>query len=698
MRTLSDTLLKAQKAVSVNALVKIVLTHGATSYTYTKSKILDIDETEDGNLQSCKITLDNSRGDLTELDLRGYKGVLSLGVMATGEEYSPLPPMWVTSQEFDSTADKLICLLSLVGICNQMADDKASESYIPDDTDTKTIKMLVNEIIGATLDCFSHCTAYEVVWDSEDDLVDTYKPKDGFRIYTGNNRIAAVNRLLDYTKCVMRPEDDRKIHIFVPTTAGTSYDYEYSLGRGQHNFWAKALRNRLVIPNYIVVQSRGDDDPQYGGYAKDDESYAILPKRDYYQASLESDDQARKIAEAKLAKAQLWSEAGLADVPMNVGAEVYDYVKVTDEREEDYRIGNIGILRRHYTATKNEWRMTFIFGDWQNIRKALAEAGINPDDLENYFARLRVKNLYVENLDAYLDEIKDGPDLYIRQNWLHLDATGVYVSENTLYAIRIPGEAEHNLWKQDTAPTNPQVGDFWLDTNFVPDKVMIWDGDSWKEATSEELEKFGRATVLRRLKQSALTADGLIVLDEVQEGTYGLVLSTSIQAGHILLSKTVKDGKWYDESGVVLDATWGISLYGGEGINAFRSYPTIDDYEAGTNVQIYIGTDGKFYAGGGKVYLGDDGLRVTGEYCNFYDINNVRRGYIYGGIDALYIGSIDADLCFQIDEDIVCSFYENKSLRPGDDGYGTIGTVSYQWKGGYFKSRLKIPVGTDMYD
>ena len=239
MRTLSTTLLAAQQAGSIDALVKIVLTSGASSYTYTKPQILDITYKENGNLQSAEITLDNNDGTLTDIDLRGYKGVLSFGAITANEgspeEYSDVAQLWVVAQRFDSIADKpLICTLSLVGICNLMAEDKASEVYQPDDTDVKTVKTIIQEIIGdngvTMLSCFNHCQKYDAVFDSEDALIDSYTPKDAYRIYTSNNRLSAINRLLDYTKCVMRAEADGKLHVFVPTTTGVVYDYEYSLG------------------------------------------------------------------------------------------------------------------------------------------------------------------------------------------------------------------------------------------------------------------------------------------------------------------------------------------------------------------------------------------------------------------------------------------------------------------------------------
>ena len=114
----------------------------------------------------------------------------------------------------------------MLGVPDLMDDDDASDSYIPTEADTKTVKTLLTEIITASLACYSHCQAYEVVFDSEDSLIDVYQPKDGFRIYTGGSRLAAIKRLLDYTRCVSRYGADGKVHILQPTISGESYDYQ----------------------------------------------------------------------------------------------------------------------------------------------------------------------------------------------------------------------------------------------------------------------------------------------------------------------------------------------------------------------------------------------------------------------------------------------------------------------------------------
>jgi hypothetical protein len=691
MRTLSDSLKAAQQSGFLNPLYKIVLTKGESTYTYEKDRILPSKHDEEMYSHQATIVLDNYDHEFDDKDLKGYDAVISYGFNG---EYSATAPLSVIDQQFDSMADKLICTLELQGMANLMAQDEASESYIPEIDAEETVKDLVEAIVKAELTPFTHCHAFQIHWDEGyDTLADTYKPADGFRIYIGGTRLAAIRRLLDYTGNVPRFQSDG-LHILKPVTDGTIYDSEYSLGRGTHNFFSKAYRNTLVFPNRVVVTSRDDDDPFYEGEAQV-EDYESLPdkvkKTHIVQMYLE-DGQADDIAEALIAKAEMGCKRGEALVPINVGAEVFDYVKVTDKRQGDTRTGNLGYIHRRFG--QNDWTMTFGFGNWLEMLRyqAILNGLETYTDMENYFAILKVGTLY-----AYLDDIKDGPDVYIRQRSLKLDATGVYLTDNLVYTIRLPGEEQHKLTKSDTAPSNPDEGDFWIDTNSIPNPVMVWNGDSWDELTAEEIAEYNRATIFRELKSVALTADGLVILDEVQEGTYGLTLATGIQAGHILLSKTVKDGLWYDESGVVLDATWGIALYGGEGINAFRTYPTKADYEAGTNLQVYIGTDGKLYAGGGDVELSSGGVDIYGEDLHLHVRGSDETGLIAAYEGEVYIGAYgtdDTNIDIWACKDLLLNCWEE---RPAGQGK-IIANTKFEGPSGYFSNRLRIPVGTNMYD
>lgn len=226
---LTDTLKAAQQAQTIDPLVKIVLSKtGEDDVIYTKTRILDINHTEEPFSQRCELVLDNSDGTLTALDFKGWKGVISYGaVTPVDEEYSDCAPLWVISQTFESSPGKLDCTLSLIGIPNLLLEDKASKNYIPDEDDTKSVKTLVNEILGASIGCYSHCKSYGVSWDLPyDPLLDTYKPKDGFRIFLNQPRLNVVKKLLDCTQAVMRAEADGSVHIFAPVSETPVYTYE----------------------------------------------------------------------------------------------------------------------------------------------------------------------------------------------------------------------------------------------------------------------------------------------------------------------------------------------------------------------------------------------------------------------------------------------------------------------------------------
>ncbi len=356
------------------------------------------------------------------------------------------------------------------------------------------------------VDCFQHChdagNAYEVVYDSEDSLIDSYAPADGFKIYEGQPRLEVIIKtLLGFTGCVGIFKADGKLHVSVPTTSGNVYEYQYTLvgidggspaidrlfafaasytyidlanpinltgritdievwangdiadlrvgtfywvsgstytcrdseligavtaGSKQrfsvtlnavegdfigcyftsgsieggvdgvdglrylaaecidpddsasfslfdkrlislyaigtaHQFFSKSIRNALVIPNKVTVHSYSDGAVEYSGSATDATSYALLPTEDFRIMNLASGAQANSIAAAIIAQLQIASQQGSAHVPINLGAEIYDYVNVTDSREIDSRTGNLGYIRWSYIHG-TEFSMFFSFG------------------------------------------------------------------------------------------------------------------------------------------------------------------------------------------------------------------------------------------------------------------------------------------------------------------------------------------------
>ena len=114
-------------------------------------------------------------------------------------------------------------------------------------------------------------------------------------------------------------------------------------------------------------------------------------------------------------------------------------------------------------------------------------------------------------------------------------------------------------------------------------------------------------------------------LDNVPNGTsYSLVLATDVSSGHInLTSSTVKTGNWYDASGVSIDATTGIHIYGTD--SAFTTSAT-----KGGTVQCKVDSTGAIIAGAGKVKLDATGLTIKEGVIYFLDSNSVNCGVLFG--------------------------------------------------------------------
>ncbi len=463
MRTLSATLTSNQKAGG-RVLVRLVLTKtGQTTQTYgvdTTDRLLNINHSEAPYGQTATVVVQNPASNLTALDLRGYKGVISYGYKdaAAGDEYSATAPLWVVSQRLDSWPGGLSCTFNLIGTPDLLDQDMASENCYPDFTDQQTVKDFLRQIAaggwdawaastayttdtwvkpitsngmvyectiagtsggseptwpttegdtvvdnqvtwtcrGVEIKSFNHCVAYTISFTGTDSLIDSFVPKDSFSILNGDSRLTVIKNLLAFTKSGFLAQADEGIHIIVPTTTGTVYDYEYKLSvSGEHTFFDKSHRERLMIPNYFVVSSHPDHANQYTGYSEDTDSSGIRAVRHYTLMRLSSNAQAADMAAAIKARHQWDAEKGSGNVPINVGQEVFDYVKFTDKRDnDDTRVGNVGYLNRKYS--KGIFRMEIRFGSapfgplpYLTVPRPVEGGEGAPSDLEAVWDTLR---------------------------------------------------------------------------------------------------------------------------------------------------------------------------------------------------------------------------------------------------------------------------------------------------------------------
>ena len=556
MRSLSATLTQAQKDMG-SILCKIVLTSGANTYTYgvdTVNILMKATHTEQPYSQAAKVVIDNSDNTLTALSLEGYQGVISYGyTTSSGDEYSATAPLKVKAQELLSTGGVLNCSLALFGLPDQMDEDEASTTYAPDTTNTDTVKTIINAIAGATLACFNHCAAITVTYDSEDSLIDTFQPKDSFHIFVGETRLAKIKQLLGFTKCVMRAGADGAIHILSPTVSGVTYDYEYNdtVLSTNHTFFSKAYRNVLVLPNKVIVK---DDavSPTFAGTATSYSSFALLPKTSFDILAVSSTAQATAIATAKIQRAEQENERGSGFVPMNVGQEVHDYIKITDAREGDNRVGNIGYLTRTWdiNARSYPYAMGFGFGNIL-LGNSIGQGatGRSPDSTVSYSDFTDFSNTMYKNFQIIFD--------YLEQT------------------------SKETVWVDETVPD---------DLDDVPD------GSTYKRVLST-------AITAGNIRLSEVVGN----LDDVDDGiTNGKILLTNLSAGNIkLTSAAVASGQWYNYSGVQINASAGINIFGTNNALVTRAAET-------STIQCSVNSSGQITAGAGNVTLDANGITLAG--------------------------------------------------------------------------------------
>ncbi len=337
------------------------MSYGATSYTYTTSKIKRLTHHEESFSHKAQLLLDDSDKVIHGLDLEGYKVVVSYGLITrAGAERVTTAPMWVKGQDRDSYREDLEVLFELEGIFDRMGRQKAHASVRWATDDTTTAVEHLAAVIEASGSSYSQYPAYTFTKDSgwDDDGLSGYYPS--FGIGLRDTRIAKVKELLRYTQAIVRAESDEAVHLFTPVTTGTTYDAEFSLeqGRAFQSFFNKRFRRRVVSPNKITFQTVDSSGvPEFTGSASDasaslDESSGgngSMLEIETIQGRAVSNAECALLAAALLLKRQLEADKGGVVLPFwHLGLEVGDYVNVVDARAGDERAGNVGYLTRYY--------------------------------------------------------------------------------------------------------------------------------------------------------------------------------------------------------------------------------------------------------------------------------------------------------------------------------------------------------------
>ena len=454
MIDIGANLLRDQRARSIlgkHLLIRVVLTYGANTYTYNTTRIKELSNTRQTFSHKAEVMLEDSDKTLHGLDLEGYKAVISRGLITkAGEEWVALAPLWVVGQQRDSYRDRLECSLSLEGIFDRMGKHKAESTLTLASGDTQTVEDLLTGLADKTLTDgtntpYSNYPAYTITFDTgydADGLITAFIPADGFHVGLNETRLAKFKELLRYTNCVARIDNAGVIHIFNPTTSGTTYDNYYTLveGRDYQNFFNKRFRRRVVSPNYITFMNHPSHDDSYTGYAKDASAdLTDMLERETHYVRATGNAQCTALAGALLSKYQMAAEKGSGVLPfVHFGQEIYDYVNFVDARAGDNRAGNVGFITEYYKP--GQFNMNLGFG-----RVPLGVAALQGYTAETGLTAANLVPL-IENLYSYmeqlLDIVGDKVDLDdVAQAFESLYESGYFKDLTVTDTLKIPSEA-----------------------------------------------------------------------------------------------------------------------------------------------------------------------------------------------------------------------------------------------------------------
>lgn len=357
MRVLSDATLAVQAGSSYTPLVSVDI-GGNTFHTNDPASGLSMVETvEEG--QSFRATIEIKPSVLQAIHpsilemVKGQEVVIKWGFInpATGwvSERIQAPYLRVVNVAGLSEPGSVVARFDCVGwwellassrVVKDPSDADAPPPVWPGDT---TVRGIINELLQGWAPVFL---------DSSDGVIDTYRPEyeaDGLE-----SVMTTLRNLLDMTSCYIGLRNDG-FHVNYPQVS-SPLTQTYALDG--HTFYMRAHAAKAVVPNRIVVVpglATADETPEFIGIALDQDSIDQLGFLDL----ITSDDGVRSQGEANnrafriLQRLKAETSDGIATVPMHIGQELYDRVRVIDDRIEAPPINNfVGMIRRVWTSGK----------------------------------------------------------------------------------------------------------------------------------------------------------------------------------------------------------------------------------------------------------------------------------------------------------------------------------------------------------
>lgn len=349
MRSLSSDLETAQQAASGTPYIELIFKKSGESDINYTGRLKRLFHVEQPYKDYATIVLNNA--DLGVENLTGYYVNVGYGYnTSSGDEYSPTSRLWVIQQSDESEEGRLESIIYLVGVWDILALSQDWQGETPYLyviwNKTKTPYDILDELLGY----FN--VDLRVLSDQDDGIVDTFLPVFVIDALMFEGAKSIIYALMNTTKVYPRLEGYEgstyigRIKLIYPQEDDdVDYTYYSDIDSG-HVFYQSFWKDNVIKPNHFIVYCNRDEDGSWGnmitGEYEDTDAadrFSINPSGDSmaiksFHIAETISNQADANNRAEVLYLRNWHELewGVVVVPHNCGQELFDYVKVFDNR------------------------------------------------------------------------------------------------------------------------------------------------------------------------------------------------------------------------------------------------------------------------------------------------------------------------------------------------------------------------------
>jgi len=437
----------------------------------------------------------------------------------------------------------------------------------------------------------------------------------------------------------------------------------------------------------VTVSSYPDSGDSYTGNATD-ASYSIIPKEKFYYLPVDDNDEAGDIATALLLHGQLGAESGAGTVPINVGAEAYDYVKITDSVESDSVVGNQMYIYRHCGAAKGSFtgfEMITSFGEPElgsGFASAMAGSTSASPDYTSLMAQLSSLRYDVDTIAGYLGNIENGVNNTTSLLAPHSLPTNVLRNAQQPYIVDMTwSSTAYNSVTFTSGTITFSDGSTQAVASTGSPKTLtathhayIVLGSSTVQWSTTFSDTIGANKVwLATCVCGAATDSKALVIPVANKS---LVINTSLLYADMIIAEYIAAGAIEAEH---LEASLVLAteIICGSGVKdstlsgfSFKSDEIVGQL-SGVD-QCVLNTSGKILAGTGAVILDANGIVIkdssdTNKWIDFQNSSGNNRGYIYlNSSDNLQVSATN-DVSIGASDDVTISATDDISINAGGD-------------------------------